>query len=496
MARINLKSGQVGMSNINQDHYLRNHSMSINGNDINELIASRLGTSTRVNPNAINEVALKTAGLSANSQGVAYLEDGWGVSRGVALLKFEIENGGIVSNTLGVYGYLYGGTEIMPGYPIPDDITFVPTRSWLIETTGVQDAHGIINKNNVLRQAGQFLLNDPRSPEGSYSIRPVDVVSNSLCLTTDIMEQQLNPIGGGGDPLNTTMAGVTEGIISTQGVVHTGADNNSPVNYGRKLLESAMTATLCRQNNLQVYDALSEAVTNPGIKEVPYFDNAFFRTMMSQLGRPSLAGFQGFSFGEIRSVFPTFDMPGVMNTTLTDASRMSVEDFRINTDAQNGADYPTIIANDVLFGAISILDEARLTYMQVRMSNNTPAGQININNLPVEYQLGECAPLMDEDDGWGYNVVPAVERLAWHIYSKYNSAYHHERRLVNIEAELSFFGESRIAVYVDGNPATERVFNFLTAAGNRIDPTVTTMNGMQQQTFGFYGQLKDQLGII
>lgn len=492
MAELILVKGRMGLTNQNHDHYTRNINMNIQGDDLNELLLARMGKTDKVNPQALQKVALRTSGMSAKTHGVAYIEESWAVSRGLAFLEFDISNGGIVSNKLGVYGYCYGGSPIIPGQPIPDDIMFVPVRSWLIEQTAVPNEFGMLSPKTTLRQSGQLLLNDPSTIQGSFSIRPYDIVSNTSAIACMDMDNQMGGDTGVG---HTTMAGTANAILSTQGMAITNSDNNAPNRYGEKLLSAAMTSSFNSQNGFDPYDATSSSLYGPKLAETDLSSHVLLLTMVKHLGQTITGGFQGWTLGQLAQVFPTFGEPGVIDTRLTNTRDVTIDDNRLTTDTHNNATYASLTCDDLMNTAISVLADKRLATLRLRGSNNVMEGQIKINDLPVSYQLSDAMPSMTGDEDWMFNAEDAAQQICWAIYSRFNSAYVHERQIMEFDAFFQVFGETTIMVRFNADDGSTVTRTFGTFAGNRIDPSLTTMQGMQEQTYGFYERLKNELNF-
>lgn len=489
MANLVMQSAIIGLSNVYQDHYMRAHSLNINPDDMNQMLANRLGGTNRVAPVEMRDIAARSGGVATVSGGQAYIEDGWHTSRGLASFQFVVQGASpIQSQTLTVYGYMHGGSPAMAGGQLPPDIFFVPVKMWLVETQVSMNSQGFPVEQRNMRQSGNFLLNDESSKQGTHTIRPMDVINSVSALAAFDGADQMGGMMDG-------FGGSTSGLLSTIGMNISKSENNSTVDYAEKILTAAATASFEREYSNDRFSAICAATGNSNIKEISLEDSPFIKVMRSSLGYVTMAHFQGFTLGEIAQVFPNFAQ--VANTQLTNDSTYQVEDHRYTSNQMGGSTYETLACSELNNIGNMIMNHYRLSYVHIRATNNMPdgQGQLLINGAPVGYQLGESGPIIDKDPDWQYNVIQGVEAFLTQFYSKYNHSLLQQRTLVDIDCNLALFGESTISVALHGNTSNTHTETFGTMAGNRFDPTLVTTEGLGQSVTGFYRNLTDYMNF-
>ncbi|UVD32268.1 hypothetical protein [Vibrio phage phiKT1028] len=489
MASLVLTQALIGLSNSYQEHQLRAHAMNIEGSDLNELLAARLGNTSRVAPVEMREIAARSGGVATQSGGTAHIEDGWATSRGLATLEFVIEGASPVqSQTLTVYGYMYGGSPTMAGGALPQDIKFVPVKMWLMEAHMATDGNGFPVEARRTSQAGNFLLNDPNHRQGLHTIRPMDVINSASALAAFDGDDQL---GGGLEGFG----GATSGLLQNIGMNISKSQNNSTVDYAEKILTAAATASFENEITGDRFSAICSATSNTTIKEISLDENPFVKVMRRQLGYVTMAHFDGFTMYELATVFENFNQ--VTNVTLTDTDAFNVIDHRYSSNEMAGATFETLICSELNNLANAMMNDYRLSYIHIRASNNVldGQGQLVINSLPVAYLLGESAPIASKDPDWGYNATAGAEALIAQFYAKYNSALIHERMIVNFDMYASLFGETEIIVTINDGSNGEHKEVFGTMAGNRFDPTLVTTDGLNQSVSSFYKNLTEYMNF-
>ncbi|QCW23219.1 hypothetical protein HWC35_gp115 [Vibrio phage USC-1] len=493
MAQLALIRATIGLSSQYHDHYMRAHSLNLSGDDTNQLLGARLGNTSLVAPSEMNNIAARSGGVATQASGVAGIEDGWQTSRGLASFEFAINGASPVqAQTLTVYGYMYGGSPADTGGALPADAMFVPVRMWMVETAVATDHTGFPQESRMMSQSGTYLLNDPNSMgnpnNGLHTIRPVDVINSASAFAAfDDDEQPSGMLDGFG--------GSSTGMLQTAGMNISKSNNQSTVDYANKILTAAATASFENEKRQDRYEAISMATGLSSIREVSLEDNPFIRVMRRELGYVNMANFVGFSMSEIATVFENFYQ--VTNAQLTDVSSFDVADHRYSSNAMGGSTFETLVCSELNNIANAILDGHRLSYLSIRATNDVQQGmgQIVINGLPVLYQMGESAPMVDKDPDWQYLATQATETLLAQFYTKYNAEMIHDRMIVDFEANLSLFGESTITVTLHGNRENPHKETFGTMAGNRFDPSLVTSQGLNQSVGAFYNNLKEYMNF-
>lgn len=477
----------IGLTNINQDHYLRCNALDMTGDDVNALLLHQLGNSSVVSPSEVREMAARAGGVASTNGEMAYLEDGWAISRGLGYFEFDLfGESPVQSSKLGVYGYLHGGSVINVGDALPNEIMFTPTKSWIIETQAVSDHNGFINTKNVLNSANNILVTQlSLNGEGLHSIRPVDIVNNAVGLATIANENDL--LSGGSD-----FGGSAGGALKTAGVIMSRASNDSAGNYAADLISAATVSAIEIQNHGgDPFSGIAASCNLPRLREISPHDCLFFRQMRRSVGMGSLNAFSGFSLEEIAMTFTNFGE--VANTQLTDTDRFMTEDNRMDTDEHVGSSFQVLYSVQLNHLANAVMQKYRLSALRFRADNSVDSGQVNINGNPVIYQIGASVPIMDNDPDLEFNVVSAIEEILYDFYQKHNSAYFHERTQIAIDMNMSLFAESTVQIMLYGDESTTRTRTFGVFAGNRFSPNLIDKENMLQTTQAFYNNLKSYI---
>lgn len=483
MAEITLVKAEFGITNIVHEQVMRAQLMSIDNQDIDKLIEDKY--SGRVNPVTLNEVSSRSGGLSVVPEGDAYIEDGWGNSRGLGKLTFEITSGPTEQQTLIVLGYLAGGGVSHDG-GIPPDTMFVPVRKWLVDQRSIMDANAFLKVNTKVSESGQYLINDPTVGE-SQTIRPIDIIENSAGLAID----DDNELGGG---VGSTYSGSATAVLRLSGVTLSKCQNQSTTEYARKLIEASVRSFDSIENQSDRYSALSESLTTPGINELNVSSDPFMKMMKVTLGMTSMAQFQGFTMDEICHVFE--NLPDVMFTDAADAARFTVEDHRLDTNEFGTSNLCEIIASKLSYMSQWLLIDNELSVLDISGTNDVNDGEREVNGLPVGYMVGEALPLAD---GLNIDLAHSVERikdqLSAYFFSEYCSPYFHARQLVSFRMSIKLFGESYVRVFINGDEGTTRELVFATYGVNRTDPTLTNRESAMEASTNFYQNLKNNFNF-
>lgn len=499
MSKLNLTKVLMGLTNYNHDHVLRNPSLNIQNHHLDELVASRLGNTNGFHPGKIQELAMATCGMNAQALAPATIEDGWAVSRGLAYMEFDVSNGGYRIGCIGVYGYLHGGDQVVPGMPVPDNIMFVPVRTWTVDIVASQDPRsGLAMEKQKLTRSSQYLMSVNGRDDGLYSNRPYDILGAGLTIATaeaEMKEQNRWLSGGDDNGADQLGQGLSASMLSA-GPALTDMSHNSPIRYGEILLGAAADTTRSSSQGTGFANAIAGGMTNQQIGTADGIDDDTFGRVMSNRFGSSLVGgsFSGWSIGEIATVFENFG--SVSKTELTDLNNNTVADNRMYSNGHNGAGYGHAIANDVLQIATSIMasDQGKLSYLEFKVDNGVEHGQLKVNHLDVGYQLGQSMPMMSEDPNWMYAPEYVTQQLCYQLYPRFNTEHFHDRMMVTVTASIALFGESTISVITNGDPSTEVVLTFSTCCGNRFDPMLTNHAGYSQTANSFCNNLKKYLG--
>lgn len=451
-----------GMGNANHDHVHRHNTLEISSQDIDKLKIEQFrgGVST----STINSVASTSGGLSSRPQGYVNIEDGWNIRRGIGMLKFVLTENSMVSTDLSVLGYLVGGAATEEG--ISQDTMFVPVRSWETSTRNVQDQWGLPTPSTAITNSSQFLLADPTGSSHLRSLRPLDIANE--CLGYLACEQE--------GVENQFMGTITSDL--SNGVQISKTNNLDSAHHARELIKLS-TMAIGQEMTGGLENALADGMNSPGLGESTVTDNAFFRTMMVTMGTYASSGFQGWSIGEINSVFET--LPDVMNLHLLNESNFAVVDNLMSSNEYGGSNLFEITASELALLTVHILITCGLTHLTFSATNNPhDFGGLEGSDDGVVFVFGECGSVLDNDNDAILRVQRFEQLMKNSFFRKYSTGYAHTSTIVNVSVSCSIFGETSVELFFNGDRTDTRRYINATYAINRTSSNISgTEVGLQ-----------------
>lgn len=451
-----------GVGNQTHAHVHRHNIMTVGSQEIDKLRSEQeLGG---IIPSTINAIAQSVGQLTSQPQGYVSLEEGFNTRRGIALLNFVVESNTVQTSELAVVGYLVGGSWSAEG--ISDDVRFVPVRCWTTLATNSHDESGFPTVKTIIDGSQQFLMGDPHQRVDLKALRPLDVGNEALGYA--VTES---------DGTSERYSGMSTGNLRNN-VLVSKTQNLNPTHHSRELLRLAVNAGSQVEMGMDLESAISDGLIGDGIGEVSAAENPFFNTMMFALSMHSLAGFEGFTIGEINSVFE--NLVDVMYTSMLDVSAFTDDNNLLTTQEYGSAGMHETIATELAMCTVHLLLQSGLMSLTFSATNNpSDFDGVSGDDYGVGFVQGQAMPLLEQDQ----YVINRVERmkqlLAAHFFSKYSGPYAHLRTIISVEVDCHLFGETRITIFFNGDQHTARTWTNATYYINRTSSSISgSENGL------------------
>lgn len=473
MAEITLIQAIFGMGNQNHEHVHRHNEMHIGSQHIDELKMEQHGGG--ITASTLGNIASQIGNLSTMPRGIVSVEDGWNVRRGIALLRFAVTSNALHSSELSVVGYLTGGGASTEG--ILPNTMFVPVRSWSALTTSVSDIDGFPTSKTVIEESSQFLMGDPNQIKDMKSLRPLDIGNEALGYLACENE-------GRGSSFDGT---VTSNLTNTVTVSKT--QNLNPTYFTRELLRLATSAYAAAEHG-SLEMGIAEGLDSFGIGEMGISENPFFQAMMFGTGSPTMRGFSGYSVGEISQVFTT--LPDVLNLDLLEVSNFGEDNTLLTTDGYGSATMFEIIASELAFSTVHLLLACGLASLHFSGTNNPMdfSGVVGSED-GIEIVVGEGMSVLNHDPAIINKVERFKQELKTHFFKKYSPAYAHMRTIINVEVNSFMFGETTVAISLNGDMTQIKQFTNATYMLNRTSTNISNNDVGLQEAKNYLTNVKD-----
>lgn len=483
---VSLVKAKFGLGGEMHDMVMRHQTMNILPDQVDKLLEARISGTGYVVPSVINEVSAKVGCVVNQPTGTAYIDGaGWGSRRGLGELVFDISANQIREERLIVVGYISGGT-VDPVQGISSDAMFVPIKTWTQVKTQVTDGQGYPVTAAGITSTGQFTMNDPTITGGLISIRPRDMIDNVVGLTAS--EDANQGIAGG----MSEYMGSSGSILAASGCVMSRSDNLNSVNYAETLLKSAMGVKQGMDTTQNRYNVIGTVARNTGLAETSIENNPFMIAMRQVLGRTGLAGFEGWSIGELCHVFPNF--ADTMNMEMMDPARNTPVDNRIESSAMGTALPEESIAHDLANLMLYVLFESRLMYFDFSASNNVDP-VVSLDPNAVQVTQGSFLSLIDNNPTTIQDVENAKELIKQMFFTKYAGDYQYQKQIVEVNVQSYLYGRTVVQVAINGNYQNARTVNMATYASSRWAPTVVNKMHAGQEVKNFFTNLTNQFSF-
>lgn len=427
MAEITLNQVLVGIGNVVYDQHHRENRINLDNSLVNQAVQERFNGG--ISASTVNMLGVTGGGLAAQTGGVINVEGGWNQRRGLCLLRMTVTDNALKSEQMAVLGYLVGGSDTFMGI-VPNDVLFVPVRSWTVTTEATQGMDYLPTTKTGVTESSQFLMADPEMINNLQSIRPVDVINYGF--------GELNAEEEG-----VMFDGTTNSDLTNNGLVISKSGNLNPLTNAQQIMNHAARVS----RNQVTHNTLSENMASSmgNMRETEVYEHPFLSLMMSALGLPSYAGFVGFSFEELRQVFQGFD------SVMTPPSDRNMEghNHTLDTSVLGAVDYHEIIGHELAFICLHAMLDLGLMYAQFIISNNVSGVGINSGN--IFWQPGASAGVIANDPYLNNRMDQLKDYIESSFYQKYAATRLGSASIVGAEVTMNVFGECVIEIVLNGN---------------------------------------------
>lgn len=464
-----------GMGNNNQMHVHRNNVLDISSNDVTQLMVEQHAGG--VLPGTLNSIAQRSGSISATAHGIVNIEDGWNVRRGIGLLRFMVNGASAIQQTeLSVLGYLSGGGATMAG--IEPQTTFVPVRSWTVDTSNVADIQGLPTTRSMITSSQQFLMGDPTFQNKLSSLRPKDVVEEVMGISAVMADSGVTPDQA------MSMFGGTIGNDLSASVIISKTNNLNPANHARALLGIAAKTCSDQASVNGITDTIADNLNTVSLGESSPFENPFFAVMQSTLGITSLNGFNGFSVGEIANVFGNF--AEVLNLNLLNVGNFATVDNTLTSSEYGGSGFHELIASELAYLTVHLLIQCGLTSYSFSATNNVSDTGGIVSETGVSFVDGQAMSVLNQDPYIINRVMQFKERIINDFFAKYNGVYDYQRTTVSVQVESYIFGETSVTIHFDDNVTGQRNFVNASYTINRHSTNIASTDIARAQSKGLF----------
>lgn len=459
MTSITLTRAIFGMGNAQYEHVHRHNELHIDSMEVDRLRLEQMHGGLM--PSTLNQVAMHAGQLTARPQGYVSIEGGYAQRRGIGKLDFVIESNAMHTYEMCVVGYLHGGTSSHEG--ISDDCRFIPVRCWSTLVTNTHDTHGLPMAKHSIDSSHQFLMGDPNQKNDLKALRPVDVGNEALGFMACQAE--------GSEMLYTG----TIGSDLRNNVLVSKTQNLNPTHYSRELLRLATRAGVDASNTGLMEVALADGLIGASIGEISPTENPFMQAMMFSHSTHSLAGFGGFTIGEI---YHTFDnLLDVMNLNFLNPTMFAEDNTLLTSSEYGSAGMHETVASEVAMMTVHLLLQCGLASLQWSATNNPHEfSSLSGDSSGVMFLQGNAMSMLDGDMFVENRVEQFKQLIAENFFAKYSGAYAHLHTIISLEVECHMFGE--IVVRVCFNGETDKVREF-TNASYYINHTSSSISGSE-----------------
>lgn len=484
---------KVGLANQYNSHVIRNHSMNINNDSLEEL--SRLAITNNLSKGSVSKLSGSIGGLEVTPNGRAFIEDGgWGdPSRGLCMLKLVANNNYLSTETqCVVIGYISGGSVIDGQFPM--DARFVPVKTYMSTVKVDQGISGLLTSIKQLTSINQCELGNPYNLENSYVTRPEDVFMTGV--SSMLLDQKYSSMSGF-ENIESDALTIATSSLSVRKIIPSKYENSNTASFSNNLISS--TLKLRNEKNddyIDEYSAYNEATNYVSVKENEVADNPFFNLMSQIYLTPPDSGYP---FFEIQDVFPTFDSPGVLNINLISEGFES-KNNALDSDIFGTANIKESLAAELAFVMTDAMLKYRLANIHIQGTNSPDISYDTtleiIPNTGIFMLATNAMPLLDgENDVFNLQQL-VLEKVANDFYYKHTIKRNGDKTCFNINVDCNIYSDIIIEIIAEGEPpekAKRYAFGFF--ADNRFSPIYCEGNSTGNKLKNYYQSLNQIVNL-
>lgn len=476
MSDIVLRDVTMGMGNPNHVHYHRHNQLNLESQNV-DLMIQEVNRGGLVD-SLLNNIAGQSGGLTVQPRGVAEIEDTYNMRRGLCRLRFSVMVNALKEVELIVLGYLAGGEARDDG--IDPATRFIPVRTWSIDITSVSDINGMPDTRQVVNNSAQFLMGDPTQGKKLRSMRPIDIGNEVLgYISTEQEGRQAGYVGNATADLSNALL-----ISKTQ--------NMDSTHYAKQLLKIAGNVMHDDAvGGMGIDDSISGSIYSNSMSEQLISDNEFFRAMAVSTGTWHYKGFEGFSLGEIASVFENFG--DVLDDRMLNVNLFDDIDNIAMTSAYGSTTIVESTAKEIAFLCADLSIRAGLTHVVFAATNDVSEFNGFMDEDGCKLVTGEFMSISDQDDYAINRLERFVQLFKDKFYTKFNSGYEHQKTIVNIAVTCSLFGETSVELFFNGDLQTKQSYTNATYYICRTSPNIAGTETGVNDAVNFLNNLREYI---
>lgn len=476
MADILLIDVTMGIGNPNHVHFHRHNQLNLESQNVDLLIqeTNRGGLTESV----INDISGQSGNLSVQPRGAVEIEDTYNMRRGLCRLRFSIQATALKETELVILGYLAGGEAREDG--IDPATRFIPVRNWSIDKTSISDTTGMPDTRQTVNNSAQFLMGDPNTGKKMRSMRPIDIGNEVMgYISTEQEGRQAGYVGNAtADLSNAVLLSKTQNMDSTH--------------FAKQLLKIATNVMHDdAAGGMGIEDSISGSIYSNSMSEGILSDNEFFRAMSIATGTWHYKGFEGFTLGEIASVFENFG--SVLDDRMLDPNLFADVDNIGMTSAYGATTIVESTSKEIAFLCADLAVRAGLTHVVFAATNNVAEFGGFMEEDGVKLVCGQFMSISENDD-YAINRLERFKQMFKDkFYTKFNSGYEHQRTIVNISVTCSLFGETHVELFFNGDEQTSESYTNATYYICRTSPNIAGTETGVNDAVNFLNNLREYI---
>ena len=353
MADIVLTQVRLGMGNPVHMHFHRHNIMNPDHQAIDRMVFD--AANGGIVESTLNTIAGQSGSLTVNPRGVVNIEDTYNQRRGLAVLRFSVQQNALMEEELVVLGYLAGGEQRLDG--IDPATMFIPVRCWSVNIENISGLDGMPTTKNAVTSSSQFLMGDPTQERKLRAMRPQDIGNEVLGYISTEQENRQDGYTG------NVAADLTKTVLVSK------TQNLDTTHHAKQLLKIAGNVLHDQDFGMQVQDSVAGSLYSNSMQEGLLSENPFFKAMSIATGTWSWVGFQGFKLGEIAEVFDNFT--NVMDITMMDEDRYPMIDETMFSERYGATTLTESTAQEIAMLTVDLLIRAGLTFITFSATNDT-----------------------------------------------------------------------------------------------------------------------------
>lgn len=474
MADIVLTQVRIGMGNPVHVHVHRHNVMNLASQNIDRLLLD--AANGGIVESTLNKVAGASGGLTVNPRGAVNLEDTYNQRRGLCILRFSVMHNALMEQELVVLCYMAGGDGRTDG--LDPATRLIPIRSWEVNVENTSNPmDGMPMIKNTVTASNQYLMGDPLQERQLRSMRPEDIGNEVLgYVATEAEGRQDGYVGNVAANLSKTVL-----VSKTQ--------NLDTTHHAKQLLKFAGNLLHDNDYNTPLQDSIAGTLYSGSMTESLISENPFFKAMASATGTWSWAGFQGYTLGEVASVFT--NLADVLNVELLDESRFPMIDETMMSSAYGATNMVETTAQEVAMMTTDILIRCGMTHVVFAATNNSQEFGGITNEDGVEMVTGEWMSIVERDP-WSINRLERFKQMFKDkFFTKFNTGYAHSSTIVNVVATCSLFGETSVEVFFNGDPSDNQRYVNATYYLARTSSNIASNDTGVNETVNFLNNLRE-----